>query len=268
MNAASLALALDPALVFARAGLAPDPWQSEVLRAKAQQLLLNCSRQAGKSQTAAGLAIDAAHSDAPALVLVLSPSLRQSQESFRVIMELYRRLELGSVAPDSESSLRVELGNGSRIVALPGKEATVRGYAKVDLLIIDEASRVADDLYRAVRPMLAVSGGRIVCLSTPFGKRGFFHREWTEGEGWERVQITADQCPRIPASFLEQERKSMPEAWFRQEYFCEFSEAEGAVFSHADVMAALTDNVQPLFDAPPAEIDSEVEPLFALEGAR
>jgi hypothetical protein len=41
---------------------------------------------------------------------------------------------------------------------LPGKEATSRGYTPI-LIIIDEASRVPDDLYRAVRPMLAVSHG-------------------------------------------------------------------------------------------------------------
>jgi hypothetical protein len=45
------------------------------------------------------------------------------------------------------------------------------------MLVIDEASRVDDTLYLAVRPLLAVSGGRLVALSTPFGKRGWFHDE-------------------------------------------------------------------------------------------
>ena len=60
-----------------------------------------------------------------------------------------------------------------------------------------------DSLYYSVRPMLAVSGGRLVCLSTPFGKRGFFHLEWTKGQGWERIKITVDQCPRISKALLE-----------------------------------------------------------------
>jgi hypothetical protein len=45
------------------------------------------------------------------------------------------------------------------------------------LVIVDEAARVPDDLYRAVRPMLAVSQGRLIALSTPFGQRGWFYDE-------------------------------------------------------------------------------------------
>jgi hypothetical protein len=60
------------------------------------------------------------------------------------------------------------------------------------------------DLYYAVRPMLAVSGGRLVALSTPFGKRGWFHHEYEEGQGWERIKITAYDCPRISPAFLEE----------------------------------------------------------------
>ena len=81
----------------------------------------------------------------------------------------------------AESALRLELANGSRVVSLPGDEGTVRGFSGVSLLVIDEASRVPDDLYRSVRPMLAVSQGRLVCLSTPFGQRGFFYEYWRAG---------------------------------------------------------------------------------------
>ena len=95
-----------------------------------------------------------------------------------------------------ESRLSIELETGSRIVSLPGREATIRGFSGVHLLVVDEAARVADELYQAVRPMLAVSGGRIVLLGTPFGKRGFFFlrilrlpilltfdRDWSRGCG-------------------------------------------------------------------------------------
>ena len=59
--------------------------------------------------------------------------------------------------------------------------------------MLPKTVRVPDDLYYNVRPMLAVSGGRMIALSTPFGRRGWFHREWTEGAGWERHQIDAPQ---------------------------------------------------------------------------
>jgi hypothetical protein len=158
---------------------------------------------------------------------------------------LYRLLDFA--APEQESALRLELANGSRIISLPGTEATVRGYSGVRLLVVDEAARVADDLYYAIRPMLAVSGGRMICLSTPFGKRGFFYEEWTNRQGWDRIRITAHECPRISPNFLAEERASIGEWWFRQEYECEFVDISDQVFGHDLVMQALSADVKPLF---------------------
>lgn len=246
--AADLALALDPVRLARRTGMEPDPWQAELLRSSAQQTILLCSRQAGKSTTTSVLALHEAQYHPPALVLLLSPSLRQSQELFRKVTEA--RAALGSEAcPVTESSaLRLELANGSRVVCLPGKESTIRGYSGVRLLVVDEASRVPDDLYQAVRPMLAVSGGRLVLLSTPFGKRGFFHHEWTEGgAGWQRVKVTAADCPRIPPAWLAAERETIGDWWYRQEYECEFVETDDQVFGYDLVTGAVSSDVQPFF---------------------
>jgi hypothetical protein len=247
--ARDLALALDPALLAERVALALDPWQREVLRSTEQQVILNISRQAGKSTASSLLALHTALYQSPALVLLLAPALRQAQELYRKVKDAW--LALGQPVPTvEESALRMELANGSRIVALPGKEATIRGYSGAALLLVDEASRVPDDLYQAVRPMLAVSGGRIVLLSTPWGKRGFFFEEWVNGVGWERVRITADQCPRIPADWLARERLSLPPHVYRSEYMCEFGETLDSVFGHDDIQAAFDPALVPLFDRP------------------
>jgi hypothetical protein len=160
-------------------------------------MLLLYSRQAGKSQTAAALALRAALLEPPALVLLLSPSQRQSGELFRSkVLRLWRAL--GSPAKARQpTQLQLELANGSRLISLPGDEETIRGYSGVSLLVVDEASRVPDALYCSVRPMLAVSRGRLIALSTPFGKRGWFFEEWTGAAAWRRVEIRASQCPRI-----------------------------------------------------------------------
>jgi hypothetical protein len=115
-------------------------------------------------------------------------------------------------------------------------------------LVIDEAARVADNLYLATRPMLGVSNGRLVCLSTPWGRRGFFFELWGNGDpNWERVKITAGQCPRLSKEFLEEERRNMPAAWFDAEYLCEFTATVDAVFSQQDIDRAFSSTVQPLF---------------------
>ena len=139
-----------------------------------------------------------------------------------------------------DNALSVQLANRSRVVSLPGKEATIRGFSGATLILVDEASRVPDPLYYAIRPMLAVSGGRIALLSTPWGKRGFFHQEWTEGgPAWHRVQVTAEHCPRISKAWLADERARRGDWWYRQEYGCEFVETEDQVFRHDDIRAAL-----------------------------
>lgn len=208
MLGADLAAALDPVRVMEAAGLCPDPWQEQVLRSSSNRLLLNCSRQSGKSTVTAALAAHDAIYKAPALVLLLSPSLRQSQELFRKVSAFFRSLTVAP-APEGDSALRLELANGSRIISLPGTEGTIRGFSGASLIVIDEAARVADDLYRSVRPMLAVSNGRLIAMTTPWGKRGFFFEEWAGDGNWERLRITAEMCPRISKEFLDEERASL-----------------------------------------------------------
>ena len=223
----------------------PDDWQARVLRSLSARLLLNCCRQAGKSSVAAVLALDTALTRPRSLTLCVAPVERQSKELFRKVLEAYRTLGR-PIAPETENKLEMELANGARIVALPGKEGTIRSFSGVHLLILDEASRVADDLYRAVRPMLAVSGGRLLALSTPFGKRGWWFEEWQGGGPWERVEIKAEQCPRITAEFLDEEERALGRRWFRQEYECSFEDTIGAVFQYDDIQALLSAEVKPV----------------------
>ena len=205
-----------------------------------------CSRQSGKSTTAAGCCLEPALTEPGALVLILSPTLRQSVELYRKVVNLYR--QLGRPVPALRvNQTSLELANGSRIIALPGDPDGIVGFSNPRLIVIDEAARVRDDLYLAVRPMLAVGGGRLLCCSTPFGKRGWFHNEWATGPSWTRIRITADQCPRITPEFLADERRALGERWFLQEYFCEFTDATDAVFSRDDILRAVTGDVAPLF---------------------
>jgi hypothetical protein len=205
-----------------------------------------CTRQGGKSQTAAALALREALLRPPALVLLLSPTQRQSGEVFRQhVRRLYERLGR-PVATVQETALTLTLANGSRIVALPGEEETIRCYSGVRLLVIDEAARVPDSLYFSVRPMLAVSRGLLVALSTPFGKRGWFYEEWHGDNPWQRVRVTAAQCPRISADFLREERAALGEHWYSQEYELEFRDVIDALFRQEDIDAALRCDVPPL----------------------
>lgn len=228
-------------------GISLDPWQRAVLTTAARDILLLCARQTGKSTVAGLLALHQAIYEPGSLVLVVSPSERQSKRLLKTVRRHYGAVR--SIAPSvSEVMLTLELRNGSEIHALPGSEATLRGFADVDLILIDEAARVEDALYASIRPMLAISRGTLIALSTPFGRRGWFHREWTEGgSAWHREKVTAYDCPRIDPAWLEQERASMGDWWFDQEFLCEFKDAIDSYFRGQDIAAAASEDVRPLF---------------------
>ncbi len=237
----------DPAQAMIQAGLTPDPWQAKLLRKSWSRALLLCSRQSGKSQVAGALALAEALTRPRSLILLLAQNQRASSELFRAkLLPLWRAL--GRPLQDRPpTQLSLELSNGSRLVSLPTNEGGIRSYSGVRLLVVDEAARVPDDLYMAVRPMLAVSNGRMICMSTPFGKRGFFHDEWHSSRDWERVKITAHQCSRISKEFLDEEREAIGDRWYRQEYECSFEEMVGAVFRQEDIDAAFDNDLEPLF---------------------
>ena len=228
-------------------GLEPDPKQIEVLQSKATRGILNCSRQWGKSTIAAAKAVHLAYTQPDSLILIASPSKRQSAELLRKIEAMVRKLKIRPRG-DGDNPASLLLPNGSRIVALPGAEATVRGFSGVSMLLIDEAARMDDEAYNSLRPVLAtVDKGQLWMMSTPWGKRGFFYDTWAHGgEDWMRLSVPATDCERIRPDYLEDERRVMGPVFFGQEFLCEFVDVDGSVFDRDLIEAALDDDLEPI----------------------
>jgi Terminase large subunit, T4likevirus-type, N-terminal len=238
------ALAADPVRFSRAAGIAPDPWQADVLRSTAPRIALACSRQSGKSTTVATLAAHVATYQESSLTLVVSPTERQSAETLLKVRQVLTAVGW-PVPPEAEGVTHLEFANASRVLALPGhSEATIRGFSGADLVIFDEAARCADSLYFSVSPMVAVSGGRLILLSSPYGRRGFYSDLWHSSEPWQRITITADECPRIPRSYLEEQRRSMGDWWFQQEFYARFLDPETSVFHSADIERMFSKGVE------------------------
>jgi hypothetical protein len=218
----------NPARAFHLLGLKPDAWQAAVLHSEAQQIILNCSRPAGKTTVAAALAIHEVLSGRRGTVLIVSRAERQSVEVLRVVAQ---GLDAAEVHLKTRTSTEIEVEEGGRVVSLPCREDTVRGFAGVTLLIIDEAARVPDEILPALSPSLAVRNGRLICLSTPCGRRGFFYKLWHDhDEDWLRISVPATQVPRISSAFLAKGRRKLGEEAFAQEFLCQFRAYAGAVY--------------------------------------
>ncbi len=239
--AGDLAIAFDPVLFAASVGFTLDSWQADVARCPSSRVLLNCSRQVGKTTVVSLLALHEALFQPSSMILLLAPSERQSGELFRAVARAYIATG-GTVPSTAETKLKLELANGSRIIACPASEATIRGYGGVTTLVLDEAARVQDDLYEAVVPMLATTQGRIYGLSTPKGRRGWWASAWLSGsDTWARFEVPAWKSPRITSEWLDEQRETMGSFYFSQEFECQFLEGETSVFTQGDVDRAFSE---------------------------
>jgi hypothetical protein len=130
------------------------------------------------------------------------------------------------------------LPSGGRLFALPGDrpDLSIRGDV-VDDLIVDEASRVKDELITASTPTTATKpDATITYLSTPAGRRGRFWEAWNSQSWWKKIEIKATECSRILPAFLAKERKRLGPL-FAQEYECKFLDSPNALFSAFDLDA-------------------------------
>ncbi|GAA2092605.1 terminase large subunit domain-containing protein [Brevibacterium salitolerans] len=243
--ASSMAAALDPT-VFARGlGFDPEPWQERLLRSTESRALVLCSRQVGKTTTTAYRALHTALYCPGRDVLVISPTQRQSDELLHRVASLYRGMREMPRLKRSNAS-EMGLANGSRIVSLPGSEGGIRGFAGVRLLIVDEASRVDDDVFASALPMVA-SDGQVIALSTPWGRRGWFFELHEEtANGWERHKVTVFESRQWPERRIAEAKAALGSFVFASDYLCEFGDTDSQMFSTESVRAAFAPGVQPL----------------------
>lgn len=239
-----LSYGLSPGRFMAKMfNIIPDKWQADLLNERPHDSLLLCSRQSGKSTVSASIALYEAIYNPGSLVLIISRSYRQAEELFRKVKcGITDKFVSDKIVRENQSGL--ELSTGSRILSLPGKEETIRSFSSVSLLIIDEAAQVSDELYATVRPMLAISKGKIIALTTPYGRRGWFFNAWESSSDWYKVKITANNCPRITQEFLDNERREIGEWWLRQEYFCEFVDTEDQLFTYDMISESVSSDVK------------------------
>lgn len=241
-------LNLSPVGLMLAASMPPDPWQRRLLldgsgNSTAGDLYVLTSRQAGKSTSAAALAAWLAWQRSKFMVMVISPSLRQSVELGGKVGGFLHHVPLRRVR---DADTNIELENGSRVVCLPGNPDTVRGYSP-DLIVADEAAWISDALHEALSPARARTGGRLIALSTPGAPEGWFHTGWTSAEAAvSRIRVPWTDVPALTAEVVEAERALMPAARWRAEFECEFLAPAGQVFN-VDLLRPAEDAELPEF---------------------
>lgn len=223
----------------------PYEWEKVILNEKERHVLVNCCRQAGKSTTVGvRLSHEAVQHDYSECV-VIADSQTKSKELLRKSKR--SAYHAGSQA-DNDSMTTFGLANGSRILALPGTESSVRGFTAPRILCVDEAGWVPDEVFWAAWPLLSASDGQLVACTTPNGQRGWFHDLWIEGgDEYIRLEVPWQDCPHISRSVVEQARRQMPLSRFEAEYECVFGDAVDSVFRTEDLLKAACPELTELF---------------------
>lgn len=221
--------------------------QLEFARSKARYRVVCAGRQVGKSTGVAVVALHEAATRPGILVLLVSAGEEASKRLLAECVGLASGSELlrGSLTDDSKSSLT--LSNGSRILSVPASERQIRGWP-VDLLILDEAGFIGQDIWRAAEPaIIARPGSRVVLLSSPWGASDhFFRRLWNRGkdtpdafvESWHWPSTVS---PLVDKGLLEQIRENENDEYFRREYLAEWTDEAGAYLTEAEIESCVAD---------------------------
>ena len=199
-------------------GITPHEWQKPFLgAARGAAILALTSRQVGKTTAAAiGMAHTAVFKPG-SLSVVACPAQRQSAEAIRKVRDMV--LKAGATLT-SDNVYGLELDNGSRVLALPGSDDSVRGLTVDGWIVADEAARLSSGLIAALRPMRArCPQARLVMLSTAWSRTDQFWLAWSSDDlFWTKIKATVDMYPDlIPAAFLEAERRQGDD-YYKREY--------------------------------------------------
>ena len=243
-------------------GFEADPWQADVLTLLSQNdrevsLMLNVTRRGGKTSILALSAVYHLFTGTNRTVVIVAPSEKQAKILLDEAKRFYKAAPL--IKTVSESALRLRLKGNRNLIALSSKEETSRGLTAT-MLLCDEAARCPDSLIISCLPFVTTAHAAKVALSsTPRGQRGIFYRLWKDpNSGYEKIKISADDCPRINPAFIERMRLEMGARWVQAEYYNSFETNEYGLFRVEAVEKAISDDIEPLeieFDDEDFEID-------------
>jgi len=261
-----------------RLGFDPFPWQEAILESKSRRIIINAARQSGKSTITSTDPCWIAKFKDKSLSIVLAPTESQSQDDMRKIQQFIRRdPEYPKYDP---ASTHVNVRENESLISVVPATQSARGKSQPAVVILDEASQIEDLIYtEVVTPMFTANDGRLILLSTPYGKKGFFFDIFNNprpNDPWERYEVRSpwqpiqtpnglDLVPYMDGdekAYQEERAKKGIRAWFsprhydyeeqleklfdmgirkyQQEYCCEFVETETSVFSYDEVSRMFT----------------------------
>ena len=205
-------------------GIILDEWQKEYIMHEGNTVV-RAGRQSGKSFAESLRVALFALLNSKTSTLIIASVDRQSIELLEKVKSQIIGLAKNQIK-GRPTFHKIELKNGSIIRAEPAGQTGygLRGFT-VDKLVADEAHYIPEEVFVAVQPMLATTGGTTDLLSTPRGNVGFFYDCCQNKEDFYEIHVKSELCPRITKEFLAQQRKALTKLQYAQEYEAIFLDA-------------------------------------------
>jgi phage FluMu gp28-like protein len=212
----------------------PRPSQRLVLESTAENLIVDCGRQWGKTILGANWLQEYSWTHTRFPAWWVAPTYAQSKMVYRRV--IHANANNGAIKDKSDSELRIAwISGGVMAFKTADNPENLRGES-VGQGVMDEAARCKRETWEDVlSPALAVTGGRFMFISTPKG-RNWFYELWTRGQDrqanpkFESWKFPSSDNPLITAEHIEHARQTLPQAIFDQEYLAEFLEDSSGVF--------------------------------------
>jgi hypothetical protein len=188
-EAEDLLFTLSPLHYIQSIGFRPYQWQADILKSRHRRKVINGARQAGKSTIVSTKPCHVAKYYPGSVSIIIAPT---EQQAFYDMEKVKAFINSDPAYPGTKrsSDRLVVLENKSWILVVPATETSARGPSAPRLILLDEASRVEDVVYRSgVLPMLNNSPEcELISISTPNGRKGFFYESFNN-PNWERYEV-------------------------------------------------------------------------------
>ena len=214
-------------------GITPHDWQKTFLLApRGASIAVLTARQVGKTTAAAvGMAHSAVFMPG-SLSVIACPSQNQSAEALRKVRDMV--IKAGATLT-SDNVYRLELANGSRVMALPGTQELIRGLTVDAWIVADEAAQLDPAIMAALHPMRTQRPhARFAMLSTAWSRTDPFWSVWDNDDpSWMRIRATVDVEPTLIApDVLDRERRQLSQDEFKREYLGIPAGSQVSPFTH------------------------------------
>ncbi len=221
--------------------ITPIRYQAEFLEDESPNIIIVGGRKIGKSTMLAIKSLWMAFVKPDQDILIMAPTYKQSKIVYEQIMAFIERVAFIRKHTMKFNIEEIKFDNNSFIRCLTASHTGEgsRGYSAT-MIIFDEAAFIPDRVFTAVEPALAVKGMQLILSSTPAGKRGYFYNSYANNpvsHRWHVYKVKSSESPLVTADYLNEQRLTMSENDYAQEFETAFIDSVGQYYPLELVMA-------------------------------